>query len=377
MFKNYKEETLNSLGIYELRELARKVGVASPTTKKREELEHEIIEINNGSLAPVKSSNRGRPPKTISNVEKYLDIFVPKEFIETSLKTKADEKLFASLKFNKKTELEKTLHNFKGYLRKTVSGYYYFRDVDDFNRVVSVPDLIVNEYNLYEGDLLSGMARKMTSMDYYLLTELHLVNFDEAKKERCLVEVDKLVLDEVPLNSNLDFNFGSKVLFVDENFKQGLLKLKELTLPLQDEYTLIFLCVNTSIYNKLSLTKDFNGEFLSSYMNDHPQTHYETITNAINHVNILMREGKKVALVIFDLMGLLKSVEDFFSLENNQTGFQENFEAERLVKKLFNLARVLSNYGGCTIFANCLKIEKEHEFYKKDLIKDADYIIEN
>lgn len=376
MFKNYKEETLNSLGIYELRELARKVGVASPTTKKREELEHEILEINKGNLNPVKSSNRGRPPKTISNVEKYLDIFVPKEFIETSLKTKSDEKLFASLKFNKKTELDKTLHFFKGYLRKTISGYFYFRDLENFDCVVSVPDLMINEYKLLEGDLLSGSARKMTSMDYFLLTELKFVNYKAPQKERSLFDVDQLVLDEIPLVSNLNFNFGSKILYIDENFKQGLLKLKNSTLSLQSNYKLIFLCVNISVYNKLSLTKDFNGEFLCSYMNDHPQNHYETITNAINHVELLMREGEKVALVIFDLMGLLKSIEDFFSLENNKTGFQENFEAERLVKKLFNLARVLANGGGCTVFANCLKIEKEHDFYKKTLIKDADFIIE-
>lgn len=377
MFKNYKEETLNNLGIYELRELARKVGVASPTTKKREELEHEILEINSGNMAPAKTSKRGRPPKTISNVNKYLDIFVPKEFIETTLKNKNDEQLFASLKFNKKPELDQTLHTFKGYLRKTFSGYYYFRSVEDFNCIVSVPEIIVQDYKLYEGDFLGGKARKMNSMEYYLLGELETVNCHDANKERNLIDINDIVLQEIPLVDCQNINLGNKVLFINENFKQGLLDLKNLTLPLQQNYKLIFLCVNVSIYNKLSLTKDFNGEFICSYMNEHPQNHYETITNAINHVNMLMREGEKVMLVFYDLMGALKCVEDYFSLENNTTGFQENFEAERLLKQLFNLSRVLSNNGGCSVFANCLKIEKENDFYKSYLIKDADLIIEN
>ena len=40
---DFKKETLKELGVYELRELARMLGVPSPTTKRREELEEDII----------------------------------------------------------------------------------------------------------------------------------------------------------------------------------------------------------------------------------------------------------------------------------------------------------------------------------------------
>ena len=51
MIKNDKiisAEILKNLGIYELRELARNLGIASPTTKKRNELCELIIKVSKG-----------------------------------------------------------------------------------------------------------------------------------------------------------------------------------------------------------------------------------------------------------------------------------------------------------------------------------------
>ena len=60
----FKEEILKSLGVYELRELARRLGVSSPTTKKRKQLEQEILKISKGEqIAEGKKTNKGRPPK--------------------------------------------------------------------------------------------------------------------------------------------------------------------------------------------------------------------------------------------------------------------------------------------------------------------------
>ena len=44
--KTISKEMLNELGVYELRELARTLGVVSPTTKKRAQLCTEILEIS-------------------------------------------------------------------------------------------------------------------------------------------------------------------------------------------------------------------------------------------------------------------------------------------------------------------------------------------
>lgn len=376
MNNNYKEQTLNNLGIYELRELARKVGVSSPTTKKREDLEREILLINNGELSPTKSSNRGRPPKTISNVDKYLDIFIPKEFIETTLKNKNDERLSNALQFKKRESLDEAdnLHSFSGYVRTTSSNYYYFRDVNNYETVISVPEQLVKKYDVKVGDLLVGNARKMTSSDFYILTEILNVNY-LGKSKNNLVDIDDIILDDCPLNIFSNTKLGNKVVVVNENFKDGMLKLKDKVLPFQNDFRIVFLAVNISTYTKLLLKKDFVGELIFSSMNDYPQSHYEAVTNAINHVENLMKEGEKVIFVVYDIMGVLNSIESYLALENDKVTFQGSYEAAKIVKTLFNLGRVLSNKGCCTVFTNCLTQEQDNHFYKNDLIKDADVIV--
>ena len=60
------ELEVKRLGIFELRALAREVGVQSPTTKKREELIVNILErINNGQLDDVVVTKKGRPYKRL------------------------------------------------------------------------------------------------------------------------------------------------------------------------------------------------------------------------------------------------------------------------------------------------------------------------
>ena len=57
------EQQLNEYSIYMLREVARSVGVESPTSKKKQQLINEILEITEGKRAPKEKTKQGRPPK--------------------------------------------------------------------------------------------------------------------------------------------------------------------------------------------------------------------------------------------------------------------------------------------------------------------------
>lgn len=59
-----REIDFDMLGIYELREYARRCGVGSPTTKKRSQLIKEIRLIKEGKIQKVES-NKGRPTKLV------------------------------------------------------------------------------------------------------------------------------------------------------------------------------------------------------------------------------------------------------------------------------------------------------------------------
>ena len=66
-------ETLNNLedlGIYQLRELAREIGVHLPTTMRKGDLIQKIREIASGEAQPfVATTKKGRPPKQFQTTQ--------------------------------------------------------------------------------------------------------------------------------------------------------------------------------------------------------------------------------------------------------------------------------------------------------------------
>ncbi len=73
---NISNEELKELCIYELRHLARDTGVKSPTSKVKQELIKQIIEIREGKREPIlERSKKGRPPKVYNfNKQKQKSI---------------------------------------------------------------------------------------------------------------------------------------------------------------------------------------------------------------------------------------------------------------------------------------------------------------
>lgn len=65
MNKQYTKESLDALGIFELRDYARNVGVDSPTTYNKDVLIEKILSILSGEAKPAPRSRRGRPPKPL------------------------------------------------------------------------------------------------------------------------------------------------------------------------------------------------------------------------------------------------------------------------------------------------------------------------
>lgn len=94
-----------SLGIYELRTLAREIGVRDATIHKKMDLVKKIEEIENGTVKPyIRTSKQGRPPKKtdLQAVKYFLQNF---QINKDSSKRMIEEYklLFTTLKnFNKR-----------------------------------------------------------------------------------------------------------------------------------------------------------------------------------------------------------------------------------------------------------------------------------
>lgn len=99
-----KKLDLKLYGVYELREIARQVGVERPTTKKRESLEQEIKLILDGKAVPSCNPNKGRRTKRV----------------QIPLPADVDEAVFMARKLVK---LEKELKFVYEHIGKTLSEW--------------------------------------------------------------------------------------------------------------------------------------------------------------------------------------------------------------------------------------------------------------
>ena len=77
MINDLTKEGLERLGIYELRSVARQVGVYSPTLYKKDVLIEKVLSIISGEEQPyIKKTNQGRPAKQIAGLDEIMNIFV-------------------------------------------------------------------------------------------------------------------------------------------------------------------------------------------------------------------------------------------------------------------------------------------------------------
>lgn len=153
---NYTKQELELLGIYELRTIARNVGVKSPTTKRHEELVNNILRIQNGEDKAT-STKKGRPPKKVSLASASNIDFDKLEGVSPSFDYEPDKNDGFSLCSSQYTDMYKEFYPCQGILR-IVEGKKYVYNHMGITRFVMVEDEIFNKYNLKFGDYVKGKA---------------------------------------------------------------------------------------------------------------------------------------------------------------------------------------------------------------------------
>ena len=83
-----KIEIVRSLGIYELRGLARVLGIKSPTTKVREQLiENILVTLVKGKPTEPQMSRKGRPYKKLAHLDNIVSMIANQPTTEVSFET--------------------------------------------------------------------------------------------------------------------------------------------------------------------------------------------------------------------------------------------------------------------------------------------------
>lgn len=297
-------EQLNELSIFALRELARRTGVNSPTSKKKDQLIEEIIAITNGEKKPhIPKTKQGRPPKNFGydfNAFKSNSLSKPNFSNSKILVLNQEVKPFKTTDVNNIIGVVEIMQN--------NSAFLWVNNVADYCCLFVQPSL-VDKWNLKSGDKV--MCEYVEKDDQTIITDILTINGYPAlkynKQRLNYYEIPHVLNSEVieQINSefvNLKINKGENIfVYPEELNSQKIISI----LNSCDVKNKIYINVSIVEKNKHILNSIQNAELYVSKLTDSLETSRRIVTLAIERAMRLIELGQDVLVVVDDALSLV------------------------------------------------------------------------
>lgn len=324
------EEKLNELNIFALRDLARKSGVASPTSKRKEDLIREIVEINSGKKQPEIKSKQGRPPKVFGY--DFANVFT------------AMNQTSSTVSFNQNAK------EFTDDDVKTVAGW-----LEPINNNAAILWINTNckiESFFVAKELLQGVDVKFGDR---AVAEIAVENNQQVIKKifsinNCVIsqfsnpraefselnhsENVKLLEFEKTEYSNLKINQAENVYIYGEDNKLNTLIALDMLKSCKAKNKL-YINVSMVEKNKSILSKMDNIEKFVSNVEENSDIVRNMIMLAVERAKRILEMGEDVVILVDDMLSL--------------SGIDK--ENLNLIKKICSISKFVKNKGSITLLA--------------------------
>ena len=356
-----KELLVQQLGVYELRGLARELGIPSPTTKKRDELVSLISDyFKNGAPAETKIQKRGRPYKKLTSLEEIINsVKVPEnkgEIVYEGIISFAQEDFPAAV-------LRGDTKRIEGVVRRSDKGVVLY-DLHS-NAKVFVADIFGCE-KLENGDVVELTAQDLGADNYQALS-LSLINgISAAMYQPFEVEHgDEVILNEtIPCGSHQIVKGRRNACLISDDLYENTTFLEINDYAKLSNSTLVLLGVNTSYENQIYFKNvGVKYNFTTPY-DTNPTNNLNATINGLNVAQRAFEKGENVVLVVSDLGGLLLGLDEAFENDGDHAK-----ESEVIAKKLLSLAGAYSSGQNFTLVMFYNEIDKEDKFLYNDLLR--------
>ncbi|NCB48420.1 MAG: hypothetical protein EOM55_02170 [Clostridia bacterium] len=363
--KQIDEIAMRNASIFELRNVARDMGVRSPTIYKKEELIVKIMNIMKGEVKPeLPKTRQGRPPKAGNKIYVNADnSFAFNGFEEKNseenydVKGFLDGRLFAlsddGIKFGNSNA--KYIED-SGFLKLDKNGYGFLFNkgyVADAKKAIHVPNSFIKSCNLREGDFVECTCKYMDTQNARLL-----INIENEKdfKNRTYFNDLKSVKTNVnfSLGAPLEMKWqegGRNVLLVQslKNRKKMLSSFENIS----KEYSVF--CLSLDV-----LPEDLPMKFdnFHTFAGDCEKKNVFTIELFIERIKRMVEEGKKVVVLVNELLKIVK----YQNYINGNSMFDVKSKSFELCLQIMRLASVYDNGSSVTIFA-LLKQNNSNDCY--------------
>lgn len=374
---------IDELGVYELRELARKLGVKSPTTKKIGQLKQEIKLIQNGQMKGVNTNKIGRPPKSMSRQTADISAFFIPQDIASMIREKNQGFSEEELNLKKlifRANVQSGDGEFaNGYLRKTDANHFYFwsQTQNCFSKemLVYITDAFAEEYSLRVGDFVQAKIEVYEENNYAIANKIIRVNGEqyEAGKRIEPVDLSKAIYPDVQMDILFGekMNKGGRAIAVYDNRVQMTTLMSYAQNQAENGFR-VLLCGCDIPPELFAYVENSNIELFVSRFGDGLQASYNTIINAINHAKSLACDHKDVIVVVYDTIGVLETMKMYF-----ESVGQHQVNGVQLTKSIFGLGGNFGGVSSISTIACLLKNEYNEDFVQKELGKVASCVVGN
>ena len=382
MDNRYSREKLDAMSIFVLRDVARKFGHSSATTRKKQELIDYIVEKNVSGTektddAPKK--RRGRPPKAVTlAIEEVKPVENSNKKIEVQDVAKEQTAPSVKLGENKKEETPvEEMEIREGVLEICPDGYGFLRaknyEQGEGDAYVSVPK--IRKCGLRKGDFVKAYVKKLAENRPMNVQELITVNGEHPDKAFNRPHFDTLTpiypdsrLKLELLSSKGDFAIraidlvapigkGQRAMIVSPPKAGKTTLLKKVANSISVNYPdvhLMVLLIDERPEEVTDMQRSIKGEVIYSTFDEMPDHHTKAAENVLERAKRLVELGKDVVILMDSLTRLARAYNLTITPTGKTLSGGIDPGALHSPKRFFGAARNIENGGSLTIIATAL-----------------------
>ena len=401
---NYTRDNLDKLGIYELRTLAREVGVYSPTTLKKNELMDQILNIVSGKEKPyVNLEKRGRPPKEMSRIGEIKQIFnVKDDDVQYTRKSKITTN---GGSFNQiTTSLGQNQKKMCGYFKPFTETEGYILNLNSnniFNVQSVISSQLIEDYSLKEGDYLCytcsycNDVKDITVVDEIIsinkisyTSKPKRVNFENLPYEYSTKRIDLTSIDSGRVNYKVldrisPLFLGARLIINNESNNFKIDRCASILDKLNDyNVETTVMCIGErpeEVQNFVNILP--NADVIFKKFNQSAESFRNEFILKFEHLLRQVEDGKNVAIVLNDFNRAKRFIASYIALNEFLEEDEALKKSEEKLCSYFKCGKITNDAGSLTaIVMNCnsnemLKICNTYWFLNNEAYEGTDIVI--